>query len=184
MVNLCFFGFWFWGFYLFVCSSGQGRRKLCWKLGKQYLHDSLSIKFLSYHKIVWGFVFCFKTHLCVLVGAVFSSLFYHYIKLMLQKPEPCVSCGFEFGGTPPVQDAQQMQLRVADITTNKEEAFHHGARSSHALDSQATVSDHELPSCWFPAAGPLHGGLVPLATLFLCSYVTYSENSTGSRSLE
>ena len=31
MVNLCFLGFWV--FYLFVCSSEQGRREPCWNLG-------------------------------------------------------------------------------------------------------------------------------------------------------
>lgn len=75
MVNLCFFGFWFWGFLLFCVFLRTRKKEAMLETWKQYLHDSLSIKFLSYHKIVWGFVFCFKTHLCVLVGKLWFKLF-------------------------------------------------------------------------------------------------------------
>ena len=104
---------------------------------------------------------------------------------MLQKLEPCVSCGFEFGGTPPVWDAQQMQLRVADITTNKEEAFRHGARSSHVLDLAGCCvwSWAYLLVGSLQQALPWGTGSLLWPPLFLCSWVTHSENSAGSCSL-
>lgn len=40
-----------------------------------------------------------------------------------------------------------------------------GPEAAMPLTSQAAVSDHELPSCWFPAAGPSMGDWLPsLAT--------------------
>lgn len=99
---------------------------------------------------------------------------------MLQKLDMCILWIWIWGHSPSSRcnDA----VKVADITTNKEEATL--ARSSHALDL-AGYCVWSWALLLVPAAGPSMGDWLPsLATPIPVLLRNLLENSTGSRSLE